>query len=449
MILDTKNTSFLVMIKKFENFTSTIIATVIRFPLATVLAFIYFSTLFMQTYGQFEKYQSHQEQLTCLYGILLFISLQLLAESRRISNIIINLIGIVILTSIAWYNYDSYLSEKILLVLGLITSIYVAPFSAKKPTGNQVSYFGCILCARILITIGAYLVVFLGGYFIIYSVNYLFYDSSLPSEIIDNFTIRYIIVTSFVFCVSFMAFIPKSFHKDKIKNTGILKVLSYILLPMLCIYAIILHAYIFKLILNQSVPSNFVGIMVSNFGAIGIVTYLIAYCIRDQNTISFAIRHFPKLLLLPTALLAVAIYIRISEYGLTESRYLVALCGLWIAISTISMFWVTQAPKLIIAATATLLILSSFGPWSITKLPLYSQTHKLEALLHKNHILVDGQLVQAHNKISKEDQAAIKSTVHYIFVHKGLRLIQPWFSQTAFDSSTVPSVILQAIGIEE
>lgn len=437
------------MAQKFKDIITTLSETARRFPIATLLAIVWTTLTIAGSYNLFDG-SSYIELIGRIknntpYGIPLFISLELLAENRQLPRSILNAIGLTIFGLIFWHLQHISDLELFFLALGLLLSMFIAPFSQCNTTGDQVLCFGVRFSINALVSILAYIITCLGIFAIIYGITYLFFDGISYRKLSQRLSIVCLLVT----ILFIMAGVPKSLTTEPLKTGPKIKVLSYILLSILTIYAITLHAYIIKVLITQSIPVNRAAYMTSTFGIVSIFTYLFTYPMRHQDVTSSAIRHFPKLLLLPTILMGFLVTTRISDYGLTHSRYFLVICGIWMMASIISMLRPDKAPKGILSTLAALLILTSFGPWSITKLPIHSQVHRLEALLQKNLILVDGKITKSHSAISKKDAHSICSMVSYIDMHDDNALIEKWFPQLKDKPLMKDIKMLDAMGIKK
>ena len=96
---------------------------------------------------------------------------------------------------------------------------------------------------------------------------------------------------------------------------------------MVIVYLVVLYAYIVKILIQWRLPEGEVGWVVSSYAATGVVVYLISAPWRNDEAahIRFFQRWFYPALFAPIAVLALAAWIRIQEYGITEPRYLLVL----------------------------------------------------------------------------------------------------------------------------
>lgn len=109
---------------------------------------------------------------------------------------------------------------------------------------------------------------------------------------------------------------------------------TWLLVPMMLIYTLILFAYCVKLLLDQSLPSNEVAELVYPYVVFGTLTWLVldAPIIRNGKIASGYKRIWFYAVLPVALLLAIVIGVRVKEYGLTTDRVLIIACVVWISV---------------------------------------------------------------------------------------------------------------------
>ena len=241
---------------------------------------------------------------------------------------------------------------------------------------------------------------------------------------------------------------------------GVLKLFGqYILIPLLLVYLVILYAYLAKIAIQWSWPQGWVSGPVFGFAAAGISAYLLLFPIREKTEnrwIKGAVRWFWIVMIPPIIVLQLAIWRRVSEYGLTENRYLALGLGVWLAAMVVYFLASrTKNIKVIPASIGVLALLTSFGPWGAFQVSEKSQVGRLEQLLVKNHLLVDGRAQKAAAAIPAADAGQISSIVRYLRDVHGYARIQPWFSESLKRDSTGmglidqgPDLVVKALGVE-
>ncbi|MFK7760506.1 MAG: DUF4153 domain-containing protein [Candidatus Midichloriaceae bacterium] len=216
-------------------------------------------------------------------------------------------------------------------------------------------------------------------------------------------------------------------------------IFSYILAPLIIGYLGILYAYIIKILIEWNLPKGNITYMVLAFRLIGIFTHIFSYPIRDTGTklLKIVYRYFYYALLAPIALLFIGIGVRISDYGVTEKRYLVVIFAVWFLLS--SAYFILKKElkfKNIILTISTMLILSSFGIWGAEHVSGISQVTRLQNLLEKNNILINGAIHKTSGQIDFEDRKNISAIVEYLSKGHKAALIKNWFANYCYINST-------------
>ncbi|HEV8538587.1 MAG TPA: DUF4153 domain-containing protein [Bacteroidota bacterium] len=233
----------------------------------------------------------------------------------------------------------------------------------------------------------------------------------------------------------FLAGMPDDLDKLNLETEyprGLQIFTQYILIPLVVIYFFILYAYMGKIIIEQQWPKGWVTGLIFGFSITGILALLLIHPIKDRIE-NVWIRTFSKwyyALLLPLdILLLLAIWRRISDYGITASRYIVAVLGLWL--TAISLYFVISRVKNIKVIPTSLCVigfLSAFGPWGAFSISLRSQLHRLEPLLSKNGILFEGKIRKTNGQVSFDDSKEISAIVRYLIETHGTETLQPLFA---------------------
>jgi Domain of unknown function (DUF4153) len=160
---------------------------------------------------------------------------------------------------------------------------------------------------------------------------------------------------------------------------------QYILTPLAFTYLIILLAYLLKIVAGGEWPSGWVGWLVASVSVTGILGFLLVHPLRGDPAEGW-IRSYGRWLfvgLVPAALmLLVAFWKRIAPYGLTEPRTLGLVLGLWLlGIALLFAARSSASIKLIPTTLAGLLLLTLYGPLSLSRLSISSQGRRLARLL--------------------------------------------------------------------
>lgn len=206
---------------------------------------------------------------------------------------------------------------------------------------------------------------------------------------------------------------------------------QYILIPLVAVYVLILYAYSIKILAVWEWPEGWVANLVLGFSVAGILALLFVYPIRDMEGNRW-IRtiwrwYFPALFPL-TILLLLAIWRRVSEYGITPNRYFVVLLGLWLT-GLVVYFTLKRSHNiaLIPLTFLALTLAASVGPWGALAVSERSQLGRLEEMLVRHHILQNGSIVRTGTPVPSDEAAEISSVVLYLCTMHGPGVLRPWF----------------------
>jgi hypothetical protein len=173
-------------------------------------------------------------------------------------------------------------------------------------------------------------------------------------------------------------------------------VLNFALVPLILVYSVVLHIYAAKIAIVRSMPKGEIGWLVLAFGAIGTASYMVAYPWRDAGyrPVRWFMRSWFWLMIVPTVLLVLAVWQRISEYGVTPERYCLVLFALWLAamVAYLGSARGRMDLRIIPASLASGLVLSSFGPWGAAAISVQSQLAQFQNVLNGENLLSNGQL---------------------------------------------------------
>ena len=161
---------------------------------------------------------------------------------------------------------------------------------------------------------------------------------------------------------------------------------QFLFVPFLIIYALILLAYAVQIIFTQTLPVGTLGWMVLGFTIIGSVTWLLVYpsFLRQKAIIKLFHKTWFWLTIVPLALFAIAVYIRIDAYGFTPERISLIAGGVWAALLTLIFLMPSLRDIRLIPLLAGLMFLIiSIGPFNVMQGAILSQMNRLELSLQQ------------------------------------------------------------------
>ncbi|MBK8564474.1 MAG: DUF4153 domain-containing protein [Saprospiraceae bacterium] len=206
---------------------------------------------------------------------------------------------------------------------------------------------------------------------------------------------------------------------------------KFILIPIALIYFLILYAFSMKILVTWELPQGWVGKLVLGFSVAGIFTYLLNYLLvkYDDSQLVKAYKRWFFFVLLPmVVLLFVAIGRRISDYGVTEARYVVATSGVWLLLMSLYfIFSKKDNIKFIPISLAFFSLLTVVGPFSAFRASERSQKSRLLAVLEKNNMLKEGKIVPAADSLSQKDVELVRGGIEYLSRNDCFEEVAPMF----------------------
>ncbi|HEX7336106.1 MAG TPA: DUF4153 domain-containing protein [Gemmatimonadales bacterium] len=189
----------------------------------------------------------------------------------------------------------------------------------------------------------------------------------------------------------FLAEVPRGMGRlaSDTSYPRVLKVFAqYILTPLVFVYLAMLLAYLVKIILGGEWPSGWIGWLVTSVAVAGLLGFLLVHPLRNEPGEGW-IRTYSRGLfigLIPAAVvLLLAFWKRVLPYGWTELRLLGVLLGLWLLGIALSYTLRPRAGIRPIPLTlAALLLLTAYGPLSVTSLSVASQGRRLARLISQS-----------------------------------------------------------------
>lgn len=192
---------------------------------------------------------------------------------------------------------------------------------------------------------------------------------------------------------------------------------TYILIPLIILYLLILYVYAFKIVVQWQLPQGWVSYLVTALAFLGFTVQVIINPVQNRSdswTISKFHPWFYRLMLPLIGLLFVAIFRRISDYGITENRYFVVALAFWI-LGTVLFLLFNKKRKLIVLPLSlfVLTLLSSFGFWGAASVSERSQLQQFQKIYEK---------VLSNKKVSTFEQYnQLRSILTYFENRDGLQ----------------------------
>jgi hypothetical protein len=229
------------------------------------------------------------------------------------------------------YNVIQRLIEIIGVGLAASLSIYFISF-LKKDTDTAFWNFAVRVAFQYNIAACFGVIVFAGLCGALLAAGALF-NLDIPTRAYTHLMSLCLILFAHLY---FLANIPGKDVKydNEIRINGAVKSLGlYVMAPLVAVYAFILYAYLFKIILIWELPQGWVSWLVSSLAAGGLLTVMILYPLRmeEKNRTAVHISRYFGVAMLPLlALMTVGIFRRVGDYGLTVRRGYLILINIWL-----------------------------------------------------------------------------------------------------------------------
>lgn len=186
----------------------------------------------------------------------------------------------------------------------------------------------------------------------------------------------------------------RAFAEDAEHYPKFLEILvSYIAIPLVAAFTLVLAAYFIKILVTLKWPVGQLGPMVLGYAAAGLIIYVLASLLTNRFARLYQ-RIFPLVLIPVVIMQLISVAIRLNAYGVTESRYYVALFGVFsIACGVFLSFKPVTRNGMIAILAAAFAIFSVLPPVDAFTVSRVSQITRLENILSAEGILSDGKII--------------------------------------------------------
>ncbi len=406
--------------------------------------------------------------ITCVFSFPLALAVDVFMESKKIGRMgqFLGSVMVLILIGAAYFyvfknlqaNFGIDWLRSFLMFLAATALVFFAPFFCSGKA-NAFWQFSIALIVRIFQAFIYFGIFYLGIVLLLYSVNYLF-QFRIDSEYYGD---AWILITGGFASMFFLAGVPLNYKSLDQTTTypKFLRVLAeYFLVPLVLLFFLVLYAYSAKIVFNWEQPMGGVAAWVTGFSTVGLITYFFLYSLKDKflGYVEFFKKWFFVALLPLLVVLALSIWVRIQDYGVTQDRYFVAAFGVW-ALILAAFYLISRSKNLKFMAVSFFVIVVAilYGPQSVFELPKTSQMARLEKVLVDDGILVNGKVIKVDaSKLSAGEAYNINSILSYIVQNYGTDSLQPWFNENlseikiayAYDYWTKVTVIQGYMGID-
>jgi hypothetical protein len=409
-------------------------ATLIRFPVPALLSLALFAYAQARLPDLFDD-EGARVVLALSAAFFGAGAAHLFGEGRGLTRITTTLVAALVAVIVAALSYFSgyFATNALFLFSALILVVMVAPYLRHGSGNAAIWLFNLRFGLAALLAVVVALVFALGLSGIVETLHLLFGVGM--GKLHERIWSTAMALIAPLYALSLM---PRDLdepvaveaHKGSLLDRGVSVLVNYVAVPVAFIYAVILHAYAVKIVIDGELPQGQIATMVSIFAVGGTVTWLVAWPWRDSGTrlLRFFMRYWFFGLVVPAVMLVAAIWRRLTDYGVTPDRYGIAAVAVWVAALVLYLAIRRNRADMraIIGAAAVLLLVGAAGPWGANGTTIASQFGRLVALLDANGLLKDGR-IDAGKKVGSDMATSGYSMIYALRDVGGLDRLRPLF----------------------
>lgn len=430
--------------ENFKSLFGSFLKSFRRFPLTLLCSLV--ATVCVILIAKDEAHSKVLEKIAATFGLFLplFFSAEIFEERKQTPRFLI--LGLSVLAILAFYFLgfpevvDIFNNKSFLIRFGVLVVVFhllvsVAPYIFTKNLSgfwqyNKTLFINILTAFLYSFTLSAGLVLAVSG------VQNLF-----EIKVTDDwFVYIWFGVNGFFNTLIFTSKLPtlEQIDSETSYPAGLKYFTQYVLLPLVAIFLTILLAYEDKIILAWSLPKGWVSIMVLASAIFGILAFLLIYPLKNLNKWIQSYNKAYYWILIPlVGLMLVAIYVRISQYGLTEPRYFVAMLAVWLlGIAIYFSFSKVDNIKIIPLSLLLLGLVGIFAPYNAFQSSRTNQIGRMEEALVKNKLLKAGKIIVPNNfTLDSMNQDRLYAALEYLAESHPEKL-KDYLTERQFDELT-------------
>lgn len=210
---------------------------------------------------------------------------------------------------------------------------------------------------------------------------------------------------------------------------------EYIMIPIMLALTVVLLIWSARTIFgNEEVLFSRLSTIATSYAYFGIWLHIMTSK-SDSGLAKFYRRVYPFAALIILAFEAKALWTQLSTWGLKTLEYSFILMWIFAVASVLLLFFKkTKAHVPMTILVCVLGIVSVLPIIGYETLPMQSQVNRLEKMLEREQILVNGSLIPTANEISQEEKIAITDTVLFLSRSEKEKL-PDWFDTRLAEAS--------------
>lgn len=410
------------LLQTVDDLSQSLISTLKRFPLASFSAFL--MTIILISLIELDYHDQNNSMVILAnkvafvssLAIILFPALHLLKRHFLMMLFGLGLIAgyyFILPINIA-EAHSSIFFRHTLLILALFLMLIWAPFINVKISNKNIWEWTQNLILALLATVVFSLILYAGFSGALYAIDKLF-ELNIEHR-------RYVQLGVLIFGLYgvnfFLAQIPKYILLLQVRTYSNIETIftKYILSSLALGYFLILFSYNAKILILMEWPKGILAWLSLLFAMIAISTYFFWTPLWKSENIKFK-RLLWGAILLQTFMLGMAIWMRIDAYGVTESRYFIALFGIWLLIMSLYFILIKDASyKWFFVTLSLLLVGSQFGKYSASEISRTQQSIRLQKMITEATPLSEALEIRTKYEIS--------DVIVYLYQHYGTESLQ-------------------------
>jgi len=457
VIILSKIIGYSMYLPSVSNMFSSVKEILQRFPFVVInaVALLITSILFVhQTDFDFSEHVNNillKSSLILSLGIAFHFAIHTLRERKNISilfGILLHIFGIV--GSVALYFlYPKPNTEFAILLAcyGLFSHLIVAFLAFWNDNDamafwkfNKDLFLRFLLAALFSGVLYAGIAGAIGSFDLLFSIN-------VKSEIYGDLFLLISLIFNTLFFLSGVPKLNEETQEEQSYPKSLKIFTQFVLLPLVVIYLLIMYAYTIKIIFLWDWPRGILTYMILGYSIAGMLALLLLYPIQnltENKWIKIFSTWFYRALLPLVGVLGIAIFKRVSDYGITEERYFVIILSVWLlCISLYYSFSKIKNIKYIPFTLAILAFITTFGPWGAFSVSKNSQLNRLEHTLVNNKLLSDGMLKKGEYKIPQKEYDNLTSILSYF--NRDYNTVSSGYQQFLWSRVSLPDSIKNVV----
>ena len=247
-----------------------------------------------------------------------------------------------------------------------------------------------------------------------------------------------IVCTILLFGMLFLALIPHSERKHNASAempSFLTKIVSWLLLPLLGCYILVLYAYGLNILIQWELPKGMISWLVSAVMAVYVLCYVLLYpqVTHQESWQSKVLTRWLPIVILPLlVLMSVGVVRRFADYGVTPPRlYLLTLLLWFYAICIVMLVVPRKRFRWIALSFAALFILSSGHPLNYYRLCRPYLSAKIDQMIAEKGLQVPFKWYSLYQESSEDDELdKLDKEITYMKSCYGKEYISRWIGDS-------------------